>query len=63
VGLGHAALYVFVLAPLINALGHWRVGERFEDQRGIPPADLVSHHSRVLAFSNIVVRESPRCAQ
>jgi stearoyl-CoA desaturase (delta-9 desaturase) len=26
-GLAHAVLYVFVLAPLINALGHWQ-GER-----------------------------------
>ncbi len=28
-GLGHAALYVFVFAPLINGLGHWRGGQTF----------------------------------
>ena len=28
-GLTHAALYVLVLAPLINALGHWRGGRTF----------------------------------
>jgi len=28
-GLIHAVLYVFVLAPLINALGHWRGGQNF----------------------------------
>jgi stearoyl-CoA desaturase (delta-9 desaturase) len=30
-GLGHAVLYVFVLAPLINAVGHWRGGKNFEN--------------------------------
>jgi stearoyl-CoA desaturase (delta-9 desaturase) len=29
VGLGHAALYVFVFAPLINGLGHWRGRQNF----------------------------------
>jgi stearoyl-CoA desaturase (delta-9 desaturase) len=28
-GLLHAGLYVFVLAPLINALGHWRGSQNF----------------------------------
>ena len=28
-GLAHAVLYVFVLAPLINALGHWRGRQNF----------------------------------
>ena len=30
-GLVHAVLYVFVLAPLINALGHWRGRQNFEN--------------------------------
>jgi len=30
-GLLHAALYVFVIAPLINALGHWRGARNFEN--------------------------------
>jgi stearoyl-CoA desaturase (Delta-9 desaturase) len=30
-GLLHAVLYVFVLAPLINALGHWRGGKNFDN--------------------------------
>jgi stearoyl-CoA desaturase (delta-9 desaturase) len=30
-GLTHAVLYVFVLAPLINALGHWRGHRNFEN--------------------------------
>jgi stearoyl-CoA desaturase (delta-9 desaturase) len=30
-GLAHAVLYVFVMAPLINALGHWRGGKNFEN--------------------------------
>ena len=30
-GLMHAVLYVFVLAPLINALGHWRGTKNFEN--------------------------------
>jgi stearoyl-CoA desaturase (delta-9 desaturase) len=30
-GLLHAALYVFVVAPLINAVGHWRGARNFEN--------------------------------
>jgi stearoyl-CoA desaturase (Delta-9 desaturase) len=30
-GLMHAGLYVFVMAPLINALGHWRGSKNFEN--------------------------------
>jgi stearoyl-CoA desaturase (delta-9 desaturase) len=30
-GLLHATLYVFVIAPLINALGHWRGAKNFEN--------------------------------
>jgi len=30
-GLLHAVLYVFVLAPLINALGHWSGGRNFDN--------------------------------
>jgi stearoyl-CoA desaturase (delta-9 desaturase) len=30
-GLAHAVLYVFVLAPMINALGHWHGGQNFEN--------------------------------
>jgi stearoyl-CoA desaturase (delta-9 desaturase) len=30
-GLLHAGLYVFVIAPLINALGHWRGSRNFEN--------------------------------
>jgi stearoyl-CoA desaturase (delta-9 desaturase) len=30
-GLLHAGAYVFVVAPLINALGHWRGGRNFEN--------------------------------
>jgi stearoyl-CoA desaturase (Delta-9 desaturase) len=30
-GLLHAGSYVFVVAPLINALGHWRGGRNFEN--------------------------------
>jgi len=30
-GLMHAGLYVFVMAPLINALGHWRGAKNFEN--------------------------------
>jgi len=30
-GLLHATLYVFGLAPLINALGHWRGGRNYEN--------------------------------
>lgn len=29
--LAHALLYVFVLAPLINGLGHWRGAQNFEN--------------------------------
>ena len=31
--LAHAVLYVFVMAPLINALGHWRGARRHADQQ------------------------------
>jgi stearoyl-CoA desaturase (delta-9 desaturase) len=31
VGLLHGALYVFVLAPLINALGHWHGARNFDN--------------------------------
>jgi stearoyl-CoA desaturase (Delta-9 desaturase) len=30
-GLMHAGLYVFVIAPSINALGHWRGGTNFDN--------------------------------
>jgi stearoyl-CoA desaturase (delta-9 desaturase) len=30
-GLMHAGLYVFVMAPLINALGHWRGTKNFDN--------------------------------
>jgi stearoyl-CoA desaturase (Delta-9 desaturase) len=30
-GVVHAVLYVFVLAPMINALGHWRGSQNFEN--------------------------------
>ena len=30
-GLLHAVLYVFVIAPLINALGHWRGARNFDN--------------------------------
>jgi stearoyl-CoA desaturase (delta-9 desaturase) len=30
-GLMHTGLYVFVMAPLINALGHWRGAKNFEN--------------------------------
>jgi stearoyl-CoA desaturase (delta-9 desaturase) len=40
-GLGHAVLYVFVLAPLINALGHWRGTKNFEN---------TAYNSRLLAW-------------
>jgi stearoyl-CoA desaturase (delta-9 desaturase) len=30
-GLTHAVLYVFVMAPLINALGHWHGTKNFEN--------------------------------
>ena len=41
VALAHAILYVFVLAPLINGLGHWRGAQNF---------DNTAHNSRVLAW-------------
>jgi stearoyl-CoA desaturase (Delta-9 desaturase) len=37
----HAILYVFLLAPLINGLGHWRGGQNF---------DNTAYNSRVLAW-------------
>ena len=40
-GLTHAALYVFVMAPLINALGHWRGSKNFEN---------TAYNRRVLAW-------------
>jgi stearoyl-CoA desaturase (Delta-9 desaturase) len=40
-GLVHAVLYVFVLAPLINAVGHWRGGQNF---------DNTAYNSRVCAL-------------
>jgi stearoyl-CoA desaturase (delta-9 desaturase) len=40
-GLIHAVLYVFVMAPLINALGHWRGTKNFEN---------TAYNSRVLAW-------------
>jgi stearoyl-CoA desaturase (delta-9 desaturase) len=39
--LGHGLLYVFVLAPLINGLGHWRGGQNFRN---------TAYNSRVLAW-------------
>jgi stearoyl-CoA desaturase (Delta-9 desaturase) len=40
-GLLHAALYVFVLAPLINGLGHWRGAQNFGN---------TAYNSRLLAW-------------
>jgi stearoyl-CoA desaturase (delta-9 desaturase) len=40
-GLAHAVLYVFVLAPLINGLGHWRGAKNF---------DNTAYNSRALAW-------------
>jgi stearoyl-CoA desaturase (Delta-9 desaturase) len=40
-GLLHAGLYVFVMAPLINALGHWRGSKNFEN---------TAYNSRLLAW-------------
>jgi stearoyl-CoA desaturase (delta-9 desaturase) len=37
----HAVLYVFVLAPLINGLGHWRGAQNFRN---------TAYNSRVLAW-------------
>ena len=37
----HAMLYVFVLAPLINGLGHWRGSQNF---------DNTAYNSRVMAW-------------
>jgi stearoyl-CoA desaturase (delta-9 desaturase) len=39
--LAHAGLYVFVLAPLINGLGHWRGSQNFGN---------TAYNSRVLAW-------------
>src|ERR1700730_6967459 len=41
VALTHAALYVFVLAPLINGLGHWRGAQNFAN---------TAYNSRALAW-------------
>ena len=38
---GHGILYMFVLAPLINGLGHWRGGQNFRN---------TAYNSRVLAW-------------
>ena len=40
--LGHGILYMFVLAPLINALGHWRGAQNFHSN--------TAYNSRVLAW-------------
>jgi stearoyl-CoA desaturase (delta-9 desaturase) len=40
-GLLHAGLYVFVMAPLINARGHWRGTKNFEN---------TAYNSRLLAW-------------
>ncbi|HEU4367589.1 MAG TPA: fatty acid desaturase [Methylomirabilota bacterium] len=40
-GVLHAGLYVFVLAPLINGLGHWRGRQNFSNS---------AYNSRVLAW-------------
>lgn len=40
-GLVHAVLYVFVLAPLINGLGHWRGAQNFGN---------TAYNSRALAW-------------
>jgi stearoyl-CoA desaturase (delta-9 desaturase) len=40
-GLLHAVLYVFVIAPLINGLGHWRGAQNFGN---------TAYNSRVLAW-------------
>lgn len=40
-GLVHAVLYVFVVAPLINGLGHWRGTQNFPN---------TAYNSRVLAW-------------
>jgi stearoyl-CoA desaturase (delta-9 desaturase) len=40
-GLVHAGLYVFVVAPLINGLGHWRGAQNFPN---------TAYNSRVLAW-------------
>ena len=39
--LGHGLLYVFVLAPLINGLGHWRGAQNFRN---------TAYNSRILAW-------------
>ena len=40
--LAHAVLYVFVLAPLINGLGHWRGAQNFTNN--------TAYNSRILAW-------------
>ena len=40
-GVAHAGLYVFLLAPLINGLGHWRGRQSFEN---------TAYNSRCLAW-------------
>jgi stearoyl-CoA desaturase (delta-9 desaturase) len=42
--LGHGLLFVFVLAPLINGLGHWRGGQNFGN---------TAYNSRVIAWLNV----------
>jgi stearoyl-CoA desaturase (delta-9 desaturase) len=39
--LGHALLFVFVMSPLINGLGHWAGAQNFEN---------TAYNSRVLAW-------------
>lgn len=41
IALAHAVLYVFVVAPLINGVGHWRGGQTFGN---------TARNSRVLAW-------------
>jgi len=41
IALAHAVLYVFVIAPLINGVGHWRGGQTFGN---------TARNSRVLAW-------------
>jgi stearoyl-CoA desaturase (delta-9 desaturase) len=43
-GLTHAFLYVFVLAPLINGLGHWKGQRNF---------DNTAYNSRILAWFTV----------
>ena len=39
--LGHGIIYMFILAPLINGLGHWWGGQNFQN---------TAYNSRVLAW-------------